>query len=68
MTLTCHTCGEHLDGDGYTSVLRCPNAEEQGADLNIAPDSNPVYCTEDYDGPDYPDGPEFEGWAQRSTA
>ena len=45
----CHNCGEHLEGDGFTTVYHCPNVEPE-TDLDIAPDSNPVYCTTDYDG------------------
>lgn len=37
----CKTCGETMEGDGYSTVLHCPNFE---GDLNRAPDSNPIYC------------------------
>lgn len=38
----CRDCGEHMEGDGITSVLHCPNTEEDYDSLE--PDANPVYC------------------------
>ena len=39
----CKECNEHMDGDGYTSVLRCPNASDEEYAFH-EPDANPVYC------------------------
>lgn len=39
--MNCKNCGERLEGDGYTTVLHCPNAEAEG----YTPDDNAVYCT-----------------------
>lgn len=43
---TCKDCGEYLEGDGYKTVMHCPNLEEISYD---EPDAGPVYCgwTED---------------------
>lgn len=38
----CKDCGEHMEGDGYTSVLYCPNTEEDTSYME--PDAGPVYC------------------------
>jgi tRNA(Ile2) C34 agmatinyltransferase TiaS len=38
----CKDCGEQMEGDGYTTVLHCPYAEEDYD--TIEPDANPVYC------------------------
>lgn len=39
--MTCPDCGELMDGDGYTLVLHCPNADDYD---DREPDANPVYC------------------------
>lgn len=36
----CINCGEALEGDGYTTVLHCPNAE----DTYSEPDGPAVMC------------------------
>lgn len=38
----CRNCGEHLIGDGYTSVMQCPYTEEDT--LSMEPDYGPVFC------------------------
>lgn len=42
--MVCRNCGEYLEGDGYTTALHCPNADEAEYEYN-EPDANPVYCT-----------------------
>lgn len=37
-----------MEGDGFTTVLHCPNVGPE-MDLDIAPDRDHVYCTTDYD-------------------
>ena len=37
----CKDCGGNMNGDGYTSVMRCEFHE--GPD-DVAPDSGPLYC------------------------
>jgi hypothetical protein len=37
---TCETCGEHYIGDGYTTVIHCPNADV----FSIEPDAEVVDC------------------------
>lgn len=39
----CPDCGENLHGDGYTTVIRCPNADPDASDF-CAPDEGPFYC------------------------
>ena len=39
----CEKCGEHLEGDGYTKVLHCPDADEDKVD-GVEPDASPIYC------------------------
>lgn len=39
----CSKCNEHLVGDGYTSVLHCPSAEDEDYSY-AAPDEGPFYC------------------------
>jgi hypothetical protein len=43
---SCPRCNERLEGDGYTSVLYCPNIDELKHDrtYSMEPDANPVYC------------------------
>ena len=38
---TCKDCGEHLEGDGYTVVVHCPNVEALGYE---EPDAGPIHC------------------------
>jgi hypothetical protein len=40
--MNCINCGEGLEGDGYTTVLHCPNVDAEG----YTPDDNAVYCTD----------------------
>ena len=40
--MTCKVCGENLVGDGYSTVMHCPN--EDVDDLYLEPDSDIVYC------------------------
>lgn len=40
--VNCKNCGEKLEGDGYTTVLHCPNVDAE----DYTPDDNVVYCTE----------------------
>lgn len=42
--MICKTCGEEMEGDGYTVALHCPNVEIY--DMCIEPDANPVFCDE----------------------
>lgn len=48
--MRCINCGEIIEGDGYTSVLYCPNAlddEELSSQIDVSePDANPIYCSE----------------------
>ena len=43
---SCPHCNERLEGDGYTSVLYCPNIDDLTHDrtCSMEPDANPVYC------------------------
>lgn len=41
--MNCIECGEPLEGDGYRTVMRCPNATDTEIDY-LEPDANPVYC------------------------
>lgn len=45
--MECINCGETLIGDGYQTVLHCPNSDDH---WDKEPDANPVYCDEDNDG------------------
>lgn len=40
--MTCEVCGEDLVGDGYSTVMHCPNKDVD--DLYLEPDSDIVYC------------------------
>lgn len=45
--MNCKNCGERLLGDGYSTVLECPNiSEERYAQVvqSAEPDSGPWYC------------------------
>lgn len=39
----CPHCGEHLEGDGFTSVVNCPNNSNEDI-YYMEPDAGPVYC------------------------
>lgn len=39
----CTDCGEDMVGDGYTVVMRCPNADDEDFQSR-APDDGPFYC------------------------
>jgi hypothetical protein len=41
---SCPICGEYLVGDGYTSVIECPNTETDTFDKEC--DSGPWFCEE----------------------
>lgn len=41
--MICESCGEFMEGDGYTSVIHCPNAVESRY-VHHKPDANPVSC------------------------
>ena len=57
---TCPNCGEHLEGDGYTMAVRCPNAHEEDWWYS-EPDSGPWLCSIDEDNYDEPT--EMDEWA-----
>lgn len=38
----CETCGEHMEGDGYSTPYHCPNVDADGYE----PDANPIHCKE----------------------
>lgn len=46
--MNCKNCGERMVGDGYYTVMHCPNAEDSDYDY-MESDASPVYCTTDYD-------------------
>lgn len=41
--MLCATCGERMDGDGYTSALHCPNVNAYDRE----PDASPLHCEEE---------------------
>lgn len=44
---TCRDCGESLEGDGYKTVIYCPNINELHYEEVVAyaePDAGPFYC------------------------
>lgn len=41
--MICPNCGEDLEGDGYTTVFHCPNADEDQVSC-AEPDANPIPC------------------------
>lgn len=41
--MTCRACGEWLIGDGYTTVIHCPDAPEDEVSC-AEPDAYPIYC------------------------
>ena len=43
--MRCKTCGEPMEGYGYTDVIHCPNVDVTG--IGYEPDANPVYCKEE---------------------
>ena len=38
---TCKDCGETLEGDGFKTVIHCPNVDGV---LCVEPDADPYYC------------------------
>lgn len=44
--MTCRDCNETLEGDGYRSVVYCPNCPDEILDQAsyAAPDEGPFYC------------------------
>ena len=36
----CPVCEDRIEGDGYMTVLHCPNSDWEG----YAPDANAVFC------------------------
>lgn len=43
--MQCKNCGERMEGDGYSQVIRCPNTTED-TDI-MEPDAEAVYCNGD---------------------
>lgn len=43
--MNCPNCGERLTGDGYSTVLHCPNADTSWQ--YAEPDAAPIYCDVD---------------------
>ena len=41
--MNCKDCGEQMEGDGYTTVLHCPNVDASDRE----PDCDPVHCETD---------------------
>lgn len=41
--MNCKDCGEHIGGDGYQTVVHCPNADYNSQD-DKEPDAEPVHC------------------------
>lgn len=41
---TCEKCNAPMEGDGFSRVLHCENADESTYNTH-APDEGPVYCT-----------------------
>lgn len=41
--MNCKECGEQMEGDGYRTVLHCPNATDIEIDY-LEPDAAPAYC------------------------
>ncbi len=41
--MNCKDCGEQMEGNGYNTVLHCPNVDVS----DITPDCDPVYCETD---------------------
>src|SRR5690606_2133467 len=41
--VNCKSCGEQMEGDGYNTVLHCPNASEETW-WDHEPDANPEEC------------------------
>lgn len=52
---TCKDCGENLEGDGYKTVIHCPNADDQ-LTAYAEPDAGPFYCGWNE--------PEVDGWKE----
>lgn len=46
--LTCRTCGERMIGDGYNTVLHCPNVPWDDH-ISVEPDAQPIHCSGDED-------------------
>lgn len=44
--MQCKDCGEHMEGDGYSTVVHCPNTDYIKY-YDKEPDANPVYCEEE---------------------
>ena len=40
--MICKTCGEEMEGDGYSIAVHCTNIDM--SDMTLEPDANPVYC------------------------
>jgi len=41
--MPCPNCGGTMEGDGYTEVMHCENADYE-AYFDHEPDASPVYC------------------------
>ncbi|HBR4230805.1 TPA: hypothetical protein L9U69_004395 [Klebsiella pneumoniae] len=46
--IDCKNCGEQMDGNGYSRVIHCPNANVEKYDYH-EPDAEPVFCDEEVD-------------------
>jgi len=44
--MNCNHCGERMEGDGFTTVIHCPNAKDHVTSC-LEPDSLPVHCKSD---------------------
>jgi hypothetical protein len=44
--MRCSNCNEHLEGDGYTQVLHCPNSDSSEIE-STEPDAPAIYCKGD---------------------
>lgn len=44
--MKCSQCGETMVGDGYSSVMYCPNGREEKSEQieSSEPDANPIEC------------------------
>jgi hypothetical protein len=46
--MNCIHCNEHMEGNGYTTPIQCPNIpEDKLVELDyVEPDSGPYYCNQ----------------------
>ena len=50
--MQCIDCNGEMNGDGYTSVMKCENLPESVDTSFMAPDEGPVYCELECDSVD----------------